>query len=357
MAGVGEVAADFSPNSTDVGSGFLFTLLLLSVLSGSSDAQPRNPNSVVAQDGSGNFTTIAEALQAAPDNSPQIYYIKIRPGKYMENVIVDITKTNIAFLGEGMDTTIISGNKSFGAGYQTSQTATVVIKAPGFIAMDVTFENTAGPYYGQALALTSENDYIAFYRCRFLGYQDTLNPQSGIQFFRECEIYGTVDFIFGDATVVMQNSIIYARKPLDGQSNVITAQGRSVPTSSTGTVIQNCSIKAAPDLLPYKSQIKTYLGRPWKDYSRSIIMQSNLGDFIDPAGWLQWEGAPNRSKTAYYVEYDNTGPGANTAGRVQWPGYHIQTNPTTVMNFTVRNFIRGDRWIPKTGIPFFLDLM
>lgn len=224
----------------------------------------------------------------------------------------------------------------------------------GFLAMSITFENTGGPNSGQALALRSSAN-STFYKCKFLGYQDTLYAHQFYQFYRECHIYGTIDFIFGDATTVLQNCYIYVRRRPHGQTYTITAQGRESCEEPSGTIFHNCTITAAPDLLPIKSSIRTYLGRPWKNYSRVVVMESYLDNIIDPKGWLQLEGEPDRVKTLYYAEYQNRGPGSSTVDRVQWKGYNL-INSSTAVNFTVRNFIQGDQ-IPAIGVPYIADLL
>lgn len=226
------------------------------------------------------------------------------------------------------------------------------------MAMDITIENTAGAANKQAVALRSSAQSV-FYRCKFSGYQDTLYSHQRKQFYRECEIYGTIDFIFGDATVVLQNCAIYARLPPKGESNTITitAQGRNKSTENSGIVIQNCTITAADDLKRSGSSlIKSYLGRPWKEYSTTIVMQSFIDNIIDPAGWLEWENNKTNLATIFYAEYGNRGPGAATNRRVKWTSYH-KINRREAMKFTVRNFISGNEWLPSLGIPFFLDLM
>ncbi|XP_057460420.1 pectinesterase/pectinesterase inhibitor PPE8B-like isoform X2 [Actinidia eriantha] len=308
---------------------------------------------IVAQDGSGNFTRISDAIHAAPSFSTRRYYIRIKEGLYIENVLVGKEKTNLALIGDGMDRTVISGNKSHGGGFQTNETPTVGITGSRFIAQNVTFRNTAGPENGQAIALSIEGNRAAFYKCRFQAYQDTLYTRGLFQFFRDCEIYGTIDFIFGDATVVFQNCLIYAEKPLEFQKNTITAQKRESQSQISGTVIQNCTTTAAEDLRQQKSKFKTFLGRPWGSYSTTIIMQSFLGDIIDPKGWLEWEG--RGVDKVYYAEYKNRGPGANIEGRVKWA--RVINSSTEAAKFSVRNFIEGDKWILSTGIPFFLDLL
>ena len=214
----------------------------------------------------------------------------------------------------------------------------------------MTFRNTAGPAKHQAVAVRNGADQSAFYLCSFEAYQDTLYTHSLRQFYRECDVYGTVDFIFGNAAVVFQACNLYARLPLSGQSNVVTAQGRTDPNQNTGISIQGCKILAAPDLAKNGSSIMTYLGRPWMRYSRTVVMQSFLDELIDPAGWLAWDGNFALS-TLFYAEFNNTGPGAVTAGRVNWPGYGV-INAASAQNFTVSGFIDGDSWLPATGVSY-----
>ena len=219
-----------------------------------------------------------------------------------------------------------------------------------FIARDITIRNTAGPNNHQAVALRSGSDLSVFYRCSFEGYQDTLYVHSQRQFYRECDIYGTVDFIFGNAAVVLQNCNIFARKP-PNRTNTLTAQGRTDPNQSTGIIIHNCRVTAASDLKPVQSSVKTFLGRPWKQYSRTVYIKTFLDSLINPAGWMEWSG-DFALNTLYYAEYMNTGPGSSTANRVKWRGYHVLTSPSQVSQFTVGNFIAGNSWLPATNVPF-----
>ena len=225
----------------------------------------------------------------------------------------------------------------------------------GFIARGITFRNTAGPQNHQAVALRSGSDLSVFYLCGFEGYQDTLYVHSQRQFYKQCDIYGTVDFIFGNAAVVLQNCMIYARRPMDKQTNAVTAQGRTDPNQNTGISIHNSRVMASSDLRPVLSSFKTFLGRPWKEYSRTVFLQTYLDSLVDPAGWLEWNGnfALN---TLYYGEYRNFGPGASTGGRVKWGGYRVITSSTEASRFTVANFIAGRSWLPATGVPFYSGL-
>lgn len=305
---------------------------------------------VVAQDGSGNYTTITDAINAAPNKSADIYLIYATGGVYRENVEVPKSKTNIMLIGDGIDATVITGNRSVVDGSTTFNSATFAVVGGGFLARDITIENTAGAVKHQAVALRVGSDLSAFYRCSFKGYQDTLYTHSLRQFYRDCDIYGTVDFIFGNAAVVFQNCNLLARMPMSGQSIAFTAQGRTDPNQNTGTSIHNCTVTAAPDLVPVESSFPTYLGRPWKEYSRTVYIQSFIDNLIEPAGWLEWSG-DFALKTLYYGEYMNTGPGSNTSQRVQWPGYHVMST-SDAQNFTVSRFISGDAWIPATSVPY-----
>lgn len=225
------------------------------------------------------------------------------------------------------------------------------VKGRGFIARDMTFENTAGPQKHQAVAFRSDSDLSVIYRCAIRGYQDTLYAHTMRQFYRDCVITGTIDFIFGDGTVVFQNCQIQARKGLPNQKNTITAQGRKESTEPTGFSIQFCNITGDPDLIAAGNSTATYLGRPWKLYSRTVIMQSFLSNAIMPQGWLEWNGnfALN---TLYYGEYMNYGPGAGLGSRVNWPGYHVINDSAQANNFTVAEFILGNSWLPSTGVKY-----
>ncbi|RWW01465.1 hypothetical protein GW17_00035496, partial [Ensete ventricosum] len=169
------------------------------------------------------------------------------------------------------------------------------------------------------------------------------------------DIYGTVDFIFGNAAVVLQNCSLWARRPLPMQKNTITAQNRKDPNQNTGISIHACQVVAAADLEPVKANFPTYLGRPWKLYSRVVYMLSYMWDHIDPAGWLEWNGS-FALDTLYYGEYMNDGPGSALGKRVAWPGYRVITLPAEAGKFTVGQFIYGSSWLPSTGVAFLAGL-
>ncbi|BAT79994.1 hypothetical protein VIGAN_02295100 [Vigna angularis var. angularis] len=317
------------------------------------DMEEYNPNEVlvVSADGSGDFSTITEAINFAPNNSMDRTVIYVKEGIYEENVEIPSYKTNIVMQGDGSDVTVITGNRSVGDGWTTFRSATLAVSGDGFLARDIAIENSAGPEKHQAVALRVNADLTAFYRCEINGYQDTLYVHSFRQFYRECDISGTVDFIFGNAAVILQDCNIISRKPMPGQFTAITAQSRDSPDEDTGISIQNCAVIATPDLYSNSSSFKSYLGRPWKNYSRTVYLESFIDDFIDPKGWIEWNNDNKRSDTLYYGEYDNYGLGSTTDSRVQWLGYHLM-DYDDAYNFTVSQFISGDDWLDTTFIPY-----
>eukprot|EP01018_Ginkgo_biloba_P027984 Gb_24564 [translate_table: standard] len=321
------------------------------LLHGASKSIYIQPDVIVAQDGSGKYKTIQAAVDAAPNNSKKRYVIRVKKGTYKEHVEVNKQKTNLMIIGDGMEATVVTGSRNVVDGSTTFDSATFVAVGKGFIAQDMAFVNTAGPSKNQAVALRVGSDQSVLYRCKIMGYQDTLYVHSLRQFYRECRILGTVDFVFGNAAVVFQSCTLLARKPLQNQKNAITAQGRTDPNQNTGISIHSCSIAADADLVAVKSSFPTYLGRPWKNYSRTVFMQSSLGDLIHPAGWLEWD-RDFALKTLYYGEYKNSGPGSGTAKRVKWPGYRVITSPSEARKFTVGEFIQGNAWLQSTGVAY-----
>ncbi|KAL5071283.1 hypothetical protein RYX36_022170 [Vicia faba] len=306
--------------------------------------------------GDGTVKTIAEAIKNAPEHSSRRFIIYVRAGRYEENNLkIGKKKTNIMFIGDGKGKTVITGRKSVADGMTTFHTASFAASGAGFMARDITFENYAGPEKHQAVALRVGADHAVVYHCDILGYQDSCYVHSNRQFYRECSIYGTVDFIFGNAAVVFQKCNIYARKPMAQQKNTITAQNRKDPNQNTGISIHDCRILPAPELAASKGSIETYLGRPWKTYARTVYMLSYISDHVHPHGWLEWNGE-FALKTLYYGEYMNYGPGAAIGKRVKWPGYRVITSTVEANRYTVAQFISGSSWLPSTGVAFLAGL-
>ncbi|MCL6523638.1 MAG: pectin esterase [Thermoflavifilum sp.] len=271
---------------------------------------------IVAKDGTGDFTTIQDAINAVPDSAHDTTYVYIKNGVYREKIVIPASKRFLKFIGENVDSVIwVYGDyagktDSAGNPLGTSGSASVYIYASDVVAENITFQNDAGPV-GQAVAAYVSGDRVYFYHCKFLGFQDTLytgNPGLSYsrQYYRDCDIEGTTDFIFGSATAVFDRCVIYCK---DGGHYVTAA---STPQNSPyGYVFLRCKIigNAAPQSF--------YLGRPWRPYARVVYLYCWLGDMIKPEGWSNWQGTDN-DQTAYYAEYQNSGPGYQPQQRVPW---------------------------------------
>ncbi|XP_047979152.1 pectinesterase-like [Salvia hispanica] len=276
------------------------------------------PNVVVAQDGSGNFKTFTEAVQTVPKQSSVPYVILVKEGLYMEYVMIPKMTDNVVLIGEGPLKTIISGNKSFAEGFRTGDTSTLTVEGRLFTAKDIGVENTRGP--------------------------------EG-QFFRECRISRTVDFIFGNAVTALQKCVMVVRKPMPRQTCEVTVQGREEKNVTGITIIQGCNITAEDAFLNAQPPIAAYLGRPWKTMSRTIIMQTTIEGFISPDGWQPWDGTLGLS-TLFYAEYKNYGPGADTSKRVDWAGIQHFADDEAAKPWTPLVHFLIDDWIRDTGVPF-----
>ncbi|XP_019085533.1 PREDICTED: probable pectinesterase 56 [Camelina sativa] len=320
------------------------------------DSKARTANLVVSKDGTGNYKTINEAVAAVPAFSKTRFVIYVKKGIYDEIINIGKPKTNLTIIGDGRDATILTEKLNVKDGTKTFYSATLAVDGDGFMAQDLCIRNTAGPEKGAAVALRVSGDRVVIYRCHIDGYQDTLYAHSNKQFYRDCYITGTVDFICGQASAVFQNCQIEARKPIGGQSNVITAQSRDSQSLMSGFTFQKCNITASKDLDPVKRTFKSFLGRPWGVLSRVVFMESFMGDLIDPAGWTPWDSDLSRLSTLYYGEYENNGPGADTKKRVTWKGFRKITDPKEAINFTVGRLLDGDVWLKPTGVPYELGL-
>ncbi|XP_047340503.1 pectinesterase [Impatiens glandulifera] len=281
-----------------------------------------NPHVVVAKDGSGNYGTVVEAINALGGQTPngKTYVIHIKSGVYKENIVIPVGLNNIMMVGEAV----------YGSGFQ---------------ARGISFLNTAGPEGGQSVALASLSDCSIFYGCSFEGYQDTLYAQSNRQFYRDCVITGTVDFIFGNAAAVFQKCSIYTNTQDGVHTNVIAAHGRESPHENTGFSFQNSKVIASYD---------TFLGRPWKPYARTAYLETYLGGKINPAGWLMYHDESDWN-TLCYREYKNYGTGSSIRNRVNWNGYRVM-NDVEAEEYSVEKLIDGLSWLPESNIPFSVGL-
>ncbi|XP_057517766.1 probable pectinesterase/pectinesterase inhibitor [Amaranthus tricolor] len=313
------------------------------------------PNAVVAQDGSGQFKSIVDALKAHPGRNIQgRYVIYVKAGIYREDVWIGKEQPNVFMYGDGPTRTVVTGSKSFAKGFQTSKTAPFNVEGMGFFGKDMGFQNTAGPSGHQAVALRVNALQAVFHNCWFDGFQDTLYVQGGSQFFRDCQIAGTIDFIFGNGATLIQNSRILAKKCDPNQMNLLTAQGGVSANEPTGIVIQGCEVLPDRELFPLRFKLKTYLGRPWKPYAKTLFLENMMGDLIQPAGYEPWAGNANIG-TAFYGEYANRGPGANTAMRVKWKSVRV-LDKAQAQRYSAGVFLAGAPWVRAVGVPLNLNL-
>lgn len=307
----------------------------------------RKPDLTVAQDGSGDFMTISDAVAKIPKKSKTRFVIYVKAGEYKERVRLEKSLMNVMMYGDGKTKTIVTFGDNFVDGTPTFETATFAVAGKYFIAKNMGFRNAAGAAKHQAVAFRSGSDQSVFYQCSFDAFQDTLYAHSNRQFYRECDITGTIDFIFGNSAVVFQNCIIQPRQPLPNQFVTITAQGKKDPNQNTGITIQKCTIAPLD-----KVTASTYLGRPWKDFSTTVIMQTDIGAFLAPKGWMEWVQNVDPPKTIFYGEYQNTGPGSNVDKRVKWAGYNPSLTASQASKYTVESFLGGQSWIPATAVTY-----
>jgi pectinesterase len=324
----------------------ILVIIMVLISCGSLCAQPVTyPSSFrVAQDGSGDFKTIQEAINAVRDLSQQQVTIFIKKGIYHEKLTIPTWKTNISLVGESRDSTIISwndysgklypgGRDAFGKDkFSTFTSYTVLVQGNDFRAQNLTIENTAGRV-GQAVALHVEGDRVIIKNCRLLGNQDTLYTatQDSRQYYLDCFIEGTTDFIFGEATCV------FSQCTINSLTNSYITAASTRPATKYGYVFLNCRLVADT------AAKKVFLGRPWRPYAKTVFMNTEMGAHIVKQGWENWRN-PDNEKTALYAEYKSSGPGANPGERVKWSK---QLTRKQAKVYTLKNIFNG--WTPDMG--------
>ncbi|RDY14514.1 putative pectinesterase/pectinesterase inhibitor 21, partial [Mucuna pruriens] len=318
------------------------------------DGDQQSPiNLVVDQDGSGDFLTIADSLFACPKNNKRPCFIYVKKGKYEERVVIPKDLNHVFMYGDGRENTIVSGINTKDPNTITTfyRAATFVVMGKGFICKDMGFSAPVDITGAPALLVLS--DHAAFFNCKIDGEEGSLYAVAQRQFYRDCEILGSVDIIKGDSAIVTQNSkiIVKVRNSSDlvFKRNVVSAQSRLDRYQTTGLVIHNCSIEAQEESMNALTAT-TYLGTPCSEYSRTIIMESFLGDVIHPKGWCKWSDNYG-IETSTFREFNNRGPGARTDRRVRWYGYNTIFQRDQMVSYTAGQFIQADQWLISAGIP------
>jgi len=294
----------------------------------SEEVTPKDPfNVTVAKDSTGDYTTIQEAINGARSFPYQRIVIHVKNGVYNEKIKVHEWNTNISLIGESKENTIITYDDYFDkmnmGRNSTFYTYTLLVEADDFYMSNVTIQNTAGEV-GQAVALSIFSDRVMISNCNILGNQDTLYASGkGRQYFRDCYIEGTTDFIFGSATALFENCQIHSKK-----NSYITAASTPEGTQF-GYVFKNCNLTAD------KGITEVYLGRPWRIYAKTVFMNCEMGKHILPEGWHNWS-KPEAEKTTFYAEYQNSGEGFLPEKRVQWSH---QMNASESENYTLNHIL------------------
>ncbi len=299
-----------------------------------------NPDTlVVSRDGTGQFRTIGEAVEVCRAFMEYHKVIYVKNGIYKEKLIIPSWLTNIEVCGESAEKTIITYDDhanirltATNLPMGTFRTYTVKVEGSDITFKNITIENNAAKL-GQAVALHTEGDRLLFVGCRLLGNQDTVYTGVGGTrlYFKDCYIEGTTDFIFGPSTAWFENCTIQSKA-----NSYVTAA--STPKDvAYGYVFNNCRLTAAEGVT------KVYLGRPWRPYAYTLFMNCELGPHIVPQGWHNW-GKTTNEQTARYLEYGNTGEGANVSGRAPWSKQLTKKDAAQV---TLDNVFKMDTgWIP-----------
>ena len=268
---------------------------------------------VVAKDGTGDFTNVQDAFDAVPEGNILPITIFIKKGIYKEVLVIDARKNFISIIGEEKETTILTFNNHAGTKLDNGDTlntwtcASFFVYGNDFHAENITFENNAGFFAGQAVALRIEGNRNSFFNCKMVGNQDVLFLSgSGVkQYFKDCYIEGTTDFIFGASTAVFKDCHIHSKK----NSHVTAASTNSI--IPFGFVFVDCKLTAD------SATNNVSLGRPWSPAASVTYLNCWMDKHINPQGWNNWKNPANEN-TARYAEYNSTGPGASPQSRVKW---------------------------------------
>ncbi len=321
---------------------FIFSLVLISLLSFKAND---DKTITVSKDGKGNCTTIQQAIDAVEEGTSVRTKIIIKPGTYREKITIPATKSAITLIGENAENTILvygdfaSKPNAEGKNIGTTGSSTIFIFSDNFSAKNITFQNDAGPV-GQAVAILTTGDKIAFENCRFLGFQDTLylkgaqdledRTKPSRNYFKNCYIEGNTDYIFGAGTAIFENCTIYSKN----NASYVTAA--STPKENQfGFVFINCNLTGNA------ANNSVYLGRPWRPFAKTVYINCAIDSTIKKEGWHNWS-KPDAEKTTFYGEYNSKGAGADISKRVPWSH---QLTKDQAKKYTAKNILSGkDNW-------------
>jgi pectinesterase len=311
---------------------FLLSCLFLSIFAYSQQPQY---NIIVDRNGTGNFRNIQQAIDSVRAFNPAgTVTIFIKKGVYKEKLEIPTHCCNVRFIGEDRDKTIINFDDHANIRKMgTFRTFTLKICGNDIRLENLTVENSAAPM-GQAVALHVEGDRAVFVNCRFLGNQDTIytGRENMRQYFLNCYIEGTTDFIFGPSTAWFEGCEIVCKR-----NSYITA-GSTPQNIKYGYIFNKCNVHFADSTVT-----EEYLGRPWRAYAMTLFMNCQLPKGIKVIGWHNWGKVENEA-TARYMEYNNSGEGADTKGRPEW--IKLLTKKEAA-EYTVENVLKGyDGWNP-----------
>ena len=322
-----------------------FNILFIILFFQSVSAQDPYLKITVAQDGNADFITIQEAINSTRDLGPGEVEIFIKNGVYKEKIVIPTWKHQLTLVGESKENTIIQGNdysgkidSVSGRPLNTFTSYTVLVQGDDIHFKDLSIQNTWCEK-GQAVALHVEGDRFIAENCNLLGCQDTLYTatEGSRQYYENCYIEGTTDFIFGEATCVFKDCTIKSLK-----NSYVTAAA-TPKNQEFGYVFFNCKLIAEEGI------DEVYLGRPWRSYAQTVFINSTLGNHIVEEGWDPWTGDtmfPQKEKTTYYAEYKSKGGGASPNTRVSWSH---QLTEKEAQKYTLQQIFSGkcEPWNPN----------
>lgn len=314
---------------------FKSVLLVISLLFATYlSAEEAQYDIIVDRNGRGHFRNVQQAIDSVRAFNPAgTMTIFVRNGVYKEKLVLHTHVCNVRIIGESKENTILTYDDHANINKMgTFKSYSFIVRGNDITLENLTVENASQPL-GQAVALHLEGDRIIVKNCRILGNQDTIytGRENQRHYFEACYIEGTTDFIFGPSTCWFERCDIFCKR-----NSYITAA--STPQHiEFGYIFNNCKVTTATGV------DKMHLGRPWRAYAMTLFMNCELPEAIVPQGWHNW-GKTENEKTARYMEYNNTGKGADTSQRVSWAKILTKKEAD---KYTIQNAMKGyDNWNP-----------